>query len=513
MALAKWMSFVIFLFFFSAVVQTVNAERRRGQGRCRGNRKPQPCEELYTVDEDGCCRPCKCRKGRGRPRGAKNPCAEECFKCERGRTYNDKFDFFCKPCQGCYDNRMVEQQCTRRRNRKCGEGCIPGYYRRLTYNKELEDNCVPCTKDNIHIRVCNLYFNSPLNRSTTKAPSSLIRNLPDINFRETYLSTESDIEDAATSTAGFKTETAATTLKHATTVKPTSTDFTVTQGLSANHSGKYMSVNGTCPIGSNEWVIAFLTTFTVVLCAAIAIILFACWCLKGKSPVELVQELCNHRETGPEDRQVSLTRVETQLSDNSQEKSSFPLARSRETDINAFSEENNRVTHSYKERQNCLEAVRDEGSDFLPPAILAASGTLSNSNNELDITSDETSHVQDTQDQQENDSVTHRKVAREQTPCTQDELHPLLAQNSLPQQDKPNESTGGNNKLFLVNNQQRDLVFIKAQLEVGFTAQGTQDDADLPLGMPASDDSNYAQAQQVQENPEKNEHTEQKTVV
>ncbi|XP_013397468.1 uncharacterized protein LOC106164199 [Lingula anatina] len=105
------------VFCFLVVLGTPSPVRRstvRPQpGLCslQGRALP-PCQRWHKIDRNGCCRPCKCHKGKGKKLSTQDPCKEKCKPCIAKETFNQHFDYFCKSCQTCGANEVVVQQCT-----------------------------------------------------------------------------------------------------------------------------------------------------------------------------------------------------------------------------------------------------------------------------------------------------------------------------------------------------------------------------------------------------------------
>ena len=115
------------------------------------------CSQLtqYTMydpdnsDVPTSCRICpKCPPGEGVPVqcGAKVPYGTntDCVPCEANKTYSDGYDSsHCKSCNMC-EKKIVVQECTTKRNRKCG-GCPTGYY--LDPHLDTCKECFFCCDD------------------------------------------------------------------------------------------------------------------------------------------------------------------------------------------------------------------------------------------------------------------------------------------------------------------------------------------------------------------------------
>lgn len=95
------------------------------------------------------CRICpKCPPGEGVPVqcGAKVPYGTntDCVPCKANKTYSDGYDSsHCESCNMC-EKKIVVQECTTKRNRKCG-GCPTGYY--LDPHLDTCKECFFCCDD------------------------------------------------------------------------------------------------------------------------------------------------------------------------------------------------------------------------------------------------------------------------------------------------------------------------------------------------------------------------------
>ncbi|XP_013388637.2 uncharacterized protein LOC106157505 [Lingula anatina] len=393
----------------------------------------------------------------------------------------------------------------------------------------------------MNILVCNLYFNVPLDRSTTKGlPSTIRASYPDSSTKGMDQSIQNSTEHAATSTVEFKSVTTVATLKY-------TIDLTVTQEPNpevANYTGKSnSSMNSTLPNGGKKkrgidpMPVFFLHMIGgfIVLVLSLNIAMFIIWWATGKTLVDHLRDILPGRETGAESNAASMMsydervnsvgqntrnrgpgnfncRAKTRPSECSQETPSLSV-QSYGSDTGP--EEGDRLTHSYQ------GAIARAGENTSRSQLSAepVGGTLSYSNNRGEFTSETTSH---NQNREENNSITHLKQIKKPR-GTLHEAQPLLGPLSSLRHYKRNSSKGCYNRNLAEKCQARVDLQLKINLPAKSRGMGvtyesaadptTPDDDDLHFGITAVDDSNFVQAQQAQEDLEQKENTEQKRVV